>query len=417
MICAINLSAQDCIPNVNLMAHLADTSNINQLDSLGKKQGVWIFTGTACNYGKGWNNDYTSKFDFCQVCAIGAFKDDVASDTVFYFNQQGILVRASIPFVSKDKPTLITYYESGNVHTEEYHYYHEKQKYWINQHTVVYSDSLPGCIVGKYLPDGTEISYVNCKMSSRRSAKFYNYYIKEVSESGSKEIQYAVEKGKFKNERLYNGFIYYYNEQDSLQRTVKVVDGKHLNDPTLVFKDKALAEQLVNHYPRIDIDYSGSIEQSEARLVYYLNLRCNELESKDELTCFENLKYLNDLTANISDPSPGLKRASDPSFVEFPEKPASFPGGETALKSYLETAKDYPQAAIENKEEGTVYISFVVEKDGSISTIDVLKSPAATLTTESIRLVKTMPLWIPAEQEGKAVRTKVTIPVKFVLPH
>jgi TonB family protein len=63
-----------------------------------------------------------------------------------------------------------------------------------------------------------------------------------------------------------------------------------------------------------------------------------------------------------------------------------------------------------------VFVSFIIEKDGSISNIQILKSPSNALSSEVIRLIKSMPAWTPAKHQGEVVRSKFSVPVKFVLP-
>lgn len=92
-----------------------------------------------------------------------------------------------------------------------------------------------------------------------------------------------------------------------------------------------------------------------------------------------------------------------------------FPGGEAALYKFLGDNIKYPRLAIESNIQGTVYISFVVEKDGSLSNITVERTPALVLSDESSRVVSIMPDWKPGKQGGRAVRVNFVLPVKFKL--
>jgi TonB family protein len=97
------------------------------------------------------------------------------------------------------------------------------------------------------------------------------------------------------------------------------------------------------------------------------------------------------------------------------EKMPEFPGGEEALNRYLNDSIHYPEPAIENNIQGTVYIRFIVEKDGSITDITVLRGIGGGCDEEAVRVIKSMPNWIPGKQRGKPVRVAFTIPVKFDL--
>jgi TonB family protein len=98
---------------------------------------------------------------------------------------------------------------------------------------------------------------------------------------------------------------------------------------------------------------------------------------------------------------------------------ASFPGGEKALQEYLNKNLVYPRAARVNEIEGRVVVEFYVEEDGSISDIRIEKSVDELLDHEAIRVVKRMLSfrWIPAMENGKPVRQKVSLPIDFVLDY
>lgn len=94
------------------------------------------------------------------------------------------------------------------------------------------------------------------------------------------------------------------------------------------------------------------------------------------------------------------------------EKP-KFPGGKPKLFEYLCNNLKYPQEAAENGVCGRVVISFVVERDGSLSNFKVHKSVDPLLDREAMRLVKGMPKWKPGKQKGIPVRVKLRMPVDF----
>lgn len=96
------------------------------------------------------------------------------------------------------------------------------------------------------------------------------------------------------------------------------------------------------------------------------------------------------------------------------EKP-SFPGGESAMKSYLNSNVKYPDVAQENGVQGHVIVESIIEKDGSMSDVKVIRSVDPSLDREALRVVKAMPKWTPAKLKGIPVRTKCTTPVVFRL--
>lgn len=97
------------------------------------------------------------------------------------------------------------------------------------------------------------------------------------------------------------------------------------------------------------------------------------------------------------------------------EQMPSFPGGQGALMQYLANNIKYPVVAQENGVQGRVVVSFVVERDGSITDVQVVRSVDPSLDREAQRVVKSMPKWIPGKQNGQAVRVKYNVPVSFRL--
>ncbi|MGH2642411.1 MAG: TonB family protein [Chitinophagaceae bacterium] len=102
--------------------------------------------------------------------------------------------------------------------------------------------------------------------------------------------------------------------------------------------------------------------------------------------------------------------------VAFVEQMPSFPGGEDALVKYFSDHVKYPQEAHKEGLQGTVIVSFVVDKDGNLSDVHVINAEiGGGLEEEAVRLVKAMPKWIPGRQNGEAVAVPYTLPIRFVL--
>ncbi|HPU46600.1 MAG TPA: energy transducer TonB [Bacteroidales bacterium] len=99
-------------------------------------------------------------------------------------------------------------------------------------------------------------------------------------------------------------------------------------------------------------------------------------------------------------------------FVEeYPE----FPGGDKALREYILNNIKYPEVARTSGITGTVYVQFVVEKDGSISDVKVVRGIGGGCDEEAVRVVKSMPKWKPGKQRGQPVRVYFTLPIEFKL--
>jgi protein TonB len=104
----------------------------------------------------------------------------------------------------------------------------------------------------------------------------------------------------------------------------------------------------------------------------------------------------------------------DTAFVVV-EKMPEFPGGMKALLALLSKNTRYPQSAAETGIQGTVYLSFVVEKDGNVSNIKTLRGIGGGCNQEAERVLSLMPKWKPGNQVGKPVRVSFNVPVVFKL--
>lgn len=92
-----------------------------------------------------------------------------------------------------------------------------------------------------------------------------------------------------------------------------------------------------------------------------------------------------------------------------------FPGGGEKLYEFITTNTLYPKKAKKEGIEGTVYVQFIVEKDGSLSNIKILRGINESCDQEVLNMLKLMPKWIPGEQKGEKARIQLTLSVRFVL--
>ena len=101
--------------------------------------------------------------------------------------------------------------------------------------------------------------------------------------------------------------------------------------------------------------------------------------------------------------------------VKVASQPAAFPGGVHAFYTFLARNIKYPRLVKEKKAQGKVYLTFVVEKDGRLNDIKILRGIGYGCDEEAIRVMKTSPRWSPGRQHGKLVRQQYTVPIKFSL--
>jgi len=101
-------------------------------------------------------------------------------------------------------------------------------------------------------------------------------------------------------------------------------------------------------------------------------------------------------------------------FIIVEDQPG-FPGGEAALQRFLRDNIRFPAIAREAGIQGTVVVTFVIERDGSVSNVRVLRGIGGGCDEEAIRVVSMMPRWTPGKQRGRAVRVQFNMPIRFVL--
>jgi TonB family protein len=99
----------------------------------------------------------------------------------------------------------------------------------------------------------------------------------------------------------------------------------------------------------------------------------------------------------------------------YVEEDTEFPGGISAMRQYLAAEIYYPRDAVDLSIQGKVYISFIVEADGRITSVHVLRGVCLSMDKESVRVIEKMPRWKPGKIDGKAVRCVFHIPISYTL--
>ena len=113
-------------------------------------------------------------------------------------------------------------------------------------------------------------------------------------------------------------------------------------------------------------------------------------------------------------PKPKEEEVTEEIFVVVEQQP-EFPGGNAAMMKFLSDNIRYPVIAQENGIQGRVICNFVVERDGSITDVQVVRGVDPSLDREAVRVIQQMPRWAPGKQRGSAVRVRFTLPVVFRL--
>lgn len=124
------------------------------------------------------------------------------------------------------------------------------------------------------------------------------------------------------------------------------------------------------------------------------------------------LLFLRAIVSNGQDASP---QDSIYTFQQIDKEPV-FEGGPEQFKLFLQRNLNYPKNSRKNKVEGRIFIQFVIEPNGTVSNIKILKGLDEHCNAEAIRVVSLMTKWTPGQKNGKDVRTYFNLPLKFTLP-
>ena len=110
-----------------------------------------------------------------------------------------------------------------------------------------------------------------------------------------------------------------------------------------------------------------------------------------------------------------IEKENEDEFFMVEKKMPEFPGGDAGLMKYIQNNVKYPPIAKEYNITGKVYVSFIVDKSGSVTDVKIVRGVDKSLDAEAVRVVKSLPKYKPGKQRGKAVRVMFTIPINFTL--
>lgn len=181
----------------------------------------------------------------------------------------------------------------------------------------------------------------------------------------------------------------------------------------------AYIEYITLHVPASSIDsYKAYEPWKNFEKIVALENTVSQTENVSPTIATDNEeldKIINEKQADIEE-QPTTKQGSPTNEISKDMEMPSFPGGVTALISWLGNNLQYPAIAEENGIQGLVICSFIVECDGSISDIQVVSGVDPSLDKEAVRVIKQMPQWKPGKKNGDIVRVRHKLPINFKLP-
>lgn len=145
------------------------------------------------------------------------------------------------------------------------------------------------------------------------------------------------------------------------------------------------------------------------KLPEILNIRDKKQQKSDDFDDSEPI-----LTHDVIPDDPYIDEIVDEPF-RIVEKMPEFEGGLENFYKFIQKNIKYPKIDVENNIEGVVYVQFIIEKDGAVSNVEILRGVSSRINAEAIRVVKLSPKWIAGEQRNIPVRVYYTLPIRFSL--
>jgi TonB family protein len=161
-------------------------------------------------------------------------------------------------------------------------------------------------------------------------------------------------------------------------------------------------EEIVKYVPPVVVDSVPPLEKSQLPTDDYLNQTTNEKLSFNGTGTSDNLMAGQDGTE------------TDEPFFLVEVMPSFKGGGLDKFRTWVQNRTTYPKEAVDLKIRGTVFLTFIVEKDGSVSNVTIVKGVNPLLDNEAVKAISESPKWTPGLQRGEAVRVRYSIPLNFM---
>jgi len=221
-----------------------------------------------------------------------------------------------------------------------------------------------------------------------------DYVYTEKTQTPQKKV---VKKGKA------NAQIKMGNKTIQVKKTEKIASGK-TKEPLIMIDGKRSTKAEMDALDEKRIDHINVLKGKAATEIYGAEGKNGVIEIKTKKP------VLLDVVVKTE-----AQTEPDDKPFDVVEQMPEFPGGQEALMQFLRQEVKYPKEAEEKGLQGRVVVRYIIEKDGSISEVEIAKSVNEYLDAEAIRVVNAMPKWIPGKQKGENVRVKFTLPITFRL--
>ncbi len=206
--------------------------------------------------------------------------------------------------------------------------------------------------------------------------------------------------------------------QEKKQSPIIITGEANGPEPLIVIDGKAATMQQLKALDPKEIDNLSVIKNEEALKEYAKHFKADTsngilfINTKEYVK--NGKKELVSATVKAKEPKEEETGTGEKAFNVVEQMP-QFPGGDIELMKFLSENVKYPEAAEETGTQGRVIVQFIVEADGSITNVKVVKNVSEEIDAEAVRVINAMPKWKPGMQKGQPVRVKYTIPVTFRL--
>lgn len=204
------------------------------------------------------------------------------------------------------------------------------------------------------------------------------------------------------------------------------------NQPELITKEIVVDVDVVNIEPKLPKVEEILPPPPQEQVIQQASIAFNEMVAQVDNTVVDDIApsiddLQNKVISNVTVENPVIGETpiinnvtSDPvvkkeDYILFPSQMPEYVGGTMAMMQYLGQAIEYPRQARDNGIEGIVYVSFIINTDGSISDATAVRGIGFGCDEEAVRAIMSMKKWIPGKQNASPVRVKTTIPIKFEL--
>ncbi len=231
----------------------------------------------------------------------------------------------------------------------------------------------------------------------------------EVKEAKAEETPQAVSEPKL----IIDGKVAAEPQQEIIKMSEVLGD----REPLLVIDGKVTKPEQLNAINPKEIDNVSVIKNEDVLKEYAKHFNA---DTSNGIIFINTKEYVKNgkkeiVSVNVKAKEPAEEIDTDNDAFNVVEQMPQFPGGEIELMKFLSENVKYPEAASKAGTQGRVVAQFIVEADGSITNVKVLKNVSDEIDAEAVRVIKAMPKWKPGMQKGQPVRVKYTIPVTFRL--